>query len=355
MTASATSNPAVDSRRYWMRSLSFAKLHWMLCYVAEHPSGLRAKDINHAVVANGVLHGRTGDSPPSATTLYHYRTTLVRLKALRRAGMRLCANNVDPDVRILLQNPPNSHAVLAHAAKTAFATLVFRNDDCRSLFFDIFMPSKTSSLSVSQFRADAAPVKYTLKSSDSSVTLLMENKSTGRKQTIVSSRTGRGSPPVVQSIPYGIRYWARRELDLVDEYYRDTEGGIVMFALAELAGWTQKKTELRIQQMAEHILSLRTTEEWTDFSVYDLITKCCVTRRRPLQVLFGAIDLLVDRCSRYIVLIPTPRYLATMGAHSLHHEHMMLRSYYRYDNGPGPYISHLRIHKLASLQPETRS
>lgn len=352
MTASATSNPTTDAtQRYWMRSLSFAKLHWMLCYVADHPSGIRAKDINHAVVANGILHGRTVGAPPSATTLYHYRTTLIRLNAFRRAGMRLCANNSSPDVRTLVQNPPDSrNAALGHTAKTAFAALVLRNDDCRSLFFDMFMPFKASSLSVSQFRTHATPLKCTIKSSDSTVTLLLENKTTGRRQAVVSPRKRRGSPPIVQAIPYGIRYWARRELDLVDEYCHDADDSIVMFALADLAGRTEKEIELQVSQMAEYILSLRSTEEWTVFSVYDLIAECCEVRRQPLSVLFGAIDLLVDRCSRYIVLIPTPRDLATITAQSSHREQMILRNYYRYDNGTGPYISHFRIHRLASMR-----
>ena len=338
-------------QRYWMRSVSFAKLHWILCFVADHPTGIRAKDINRAVVGNGILHGRALGSPPSPTTLYHYRTTLVRLEALRRHGGRLYANDSDPDVRGLVQNPPRSRdsKVLDTAAKTLFAALVLRNDDCRSSFFDAFMTSNTRPVTVSQFRRRAEPVKYTIAYSESSVTIMLENKTTGKRMPIASTRTRRGPPPVVQAVPYGIRYWACRELDLVDEYCHRSDGSIVMFPLSEPTDHTRTDLDPRVRETANYILSLRDKDDWTMFSIYHLITACCERRRESLRVLFKAIDLLMYHSLRHIVLIPTPLHLATIGTRSRQRENLALRNYYRYRNGP--YISHLRIHKLASLEP----
>ena len=337
-------------QQYWMRSVSFSKLHWMLCFVADHPKGLRAKDVNMAVASSGLFRGRITGSMPSATTLYHYRTTLVRLNALRREGTRLYANDSDPDVCRLVQNPPSAldDEILDTAAKDPFAALVLRNADCRLCFFNAFMTSDVSPLTVADFRQHAEPVKYTIERSKSSLTITLANKIKHDKKLVLSSPPRRRSPPIVQAIPYGIRYWARKELDLIDEYCHHCDGSIVMFPLIEPIT-SPKGLDPRVRETANHILSLRNTDEWTVLAVYDLIAKCCEARRRPLRLLYEAIDLLMCRLSRYIVLIPTPRRLATLGVHSIQQEKMKLRNYYRYRGENGPYISHVRIHKSAPL------
>lgn len=338
-------------QQYWMRSVSFAKLHWMLCFVAEHPTGLRARDINLAAASSGLLRGRVAGSTPSATRLYHYRATLVRLNALRREGTRLYANDSDPDVRCLVQNPPRDlgNKVLDTAAKDPFAALVLRNADCRLCFFDAFMISDVSPLTVADFRQHAKSVKYTIERSKSSLTITLANKIKRDRRLVLSSPTERRSPPVVQAIPYGIRYWAHKELDLIDEYCHHSDGSIVMFPLLEPIASASKGLDPRVREIANHILSLRDTDDWTVLAIYDLIARCCEARRRPLRLLYKAIDLLMCRLSRYIVLIPTPRRLAAIGIQSTQREKMELRNYYRYRGERGPYISHLRIHKSAPL------
>ena len=142
------------SSAYWMRAVSFAGLHRLLRAVAERPGGLRAGEINELVLGGRVtLTPR--ESQPKPTTLYHYRNTLLRLGALRRDGRRLTPDTANPHVRDLLDvpAPADGEQSLTAAARESFAALVLNNDECRSLFFDLFMPSAAGCSSVADFRA----------------------------------------------------------------------------------------------------------------------------------------------------------------------------------------------------------
>ena len=153
---------------------------------------------------------------------------------------------------------------------------------------------------------------------------------------------------MVQAIPYGMRYWARDELGLIDEYCRHDDGGIVMFPILQLDDETGS-LDVAVRKTARLILSLRGREEWTVFAITDLIVQCCERRRQPISLLFQAIDILMDECPQFTVAIPTPRSLATITAVSPGREEMELRQYYRYRRERGPYVSHIRIHRDAAL------
>ena len=189
-----------------MRAVSFAGLHRILSAVGDAPNGLRAKEINEIVLKQGVtLTPR--NSRPKPTTLYHYRNTLLRLGALERDGQRLRANIDSPDVCELLRQPPpaNGDQSLNDVARSRFASLVLNNDHCRTLFFNLFMPSGEGCASVSDFREDGVPVKWACQRSSGTETLVFENQATGR----VLKYASRVSVP---AILYGLRYWARDEL-----------------------------------------------------------------------------------------------------------------------------------------------
>ena len=88
----------------WMRAVSFAGLHRILKAVGDTPGGLRAKEINDLVLEQKVV--LTPANPhPKPTTLYHYRTTLLRLNAVIRKDWKLIANTANPDVGALLREP----------------------------------------------------------------------------------------------------------------------------------------------------------------------------------------------------------------------------------------------------------
>ena len=143
----------------WMRAVSFAGLHRILKAVGDAPRGLRANEVNDLVLKQKVV--LTPANPhPKPTTLYHYRTTLLRLNAVIRKDRKLIANVSNPDVDALLCEPApaNGEQTLSDAARERFAALVLGTEDCRRLFFDLFMSSSRTSFSVSDFRKAGVPV-----------------------------------------------------------------------------------------------------------------------------------------------------------------------------------------------------
>ena len=332
----------VKQSKYWMRAISFAGLHCILKAVADFPNGLRAREIDKLVQERDISLTRRS-SPPAPTTLYHYRNTLLRLRALKRDGQMLRVNYDDPDVYKLLHQPTpaNGDTSLCDAAKDLFAALVLKNEQCRALFFDLFMPSDTSFDSVSSFRQNGAPVTWHRPRPSHAREVVFQNSATGRTARLTSHAE-------VAAILYGVRYWARDELELIDEYSQRSDGSTIMFPVLQ-TGLSGKGIDSAVLQTICLILSLRKPGEWTSFSVFDLIVCCCEDRRQPIRVLFRAIDRLLHEWPHHIVLIPTSRALATLSATSPQREDMELKRYYKTSNGP--YISHIRIHRDITLKP----
>ena len=325
----------------WMRAVSFAGLHRLLHAVAERPGGLRAKEIN-GLVLDGRVTLTPRESRPKPTTLYHYRNTLLRLGALRRDGRRLMPDAANPHVRDLLDvpAPADGEQALTVGARESFAALVLNNDECRSLFFDLFMPSATGCSSVTDFRARGVPVDWDRRNSSGATEVVLSNRATKRTARCVSHAG-------VAAVLYGLRYWARDELRLIDEY-RQIAGTTTMFPVAgrNAAG---PERDAVVSDTVRFLLSLRAPGEWAFFSILELIERCCEQRRQPIAVLFETIDALLDRWRHDVVLIPTSRGMATFTARSPQEEALVLRRYYT--RGAGPYISHIRIHETVTAEP----
>ena len=328
-----------------MRAISFAGLHRLLKAVADAPDGLRAREINALVLERGLtLTPRR--SSPKPTTLYHYRNTLLRLGALARDGLRLRANVDNPDVYELVRQaaPANGDQSLDDAAKDRFATLVLRNEHCRTLFFDPFMPSDAPCESVSDFQAHGCPVTWMRKPSTDTAMIAFRNCTT-RRTVSHAARVG------VPAILYGLRYWARDELTLIDEYCERSNDGTVMFPVFRRNS-PNSALDHAVIQAVRFLLTLRprhTREEWTLLSISDLIVQYCQTHRQPRTVLFDAIAWLSREWPHHIILIPTSRGLATLTAVSPGQENLVLRRYYKPKHGP--YISHIRFHREVTADP----
>ena len=331
----ARSTVATPANECWMRSVSFGGLHRMLSAVAESPRrGLRAGEIVAWVRENEIsLSSHT--AKPAATTIYHYRNTLVRLGALRRDGAVLRPNEKEPAVSVLLREPApaDEQGALTEPARTAFAALVLKNEQCRALFFDFFMPCALRGDPVSVFREGAVPITWSRRSGSCEV--VFRNPTTGR---VVRRR----SAVSISATLYGLRYWARDELGLVDEYWRAAGDRAVIFPVLAPEG-VAEGARRAIERTVEFLLSLRGTREWTLMAMSELVERCCEARRQPLRVLFSAIDWLLDRWPNHTVLIPTSRSMATLGATSASRDRLVLRGYYKAVNGP--LVSHIRLHK----------
>ncbi len=338
----------VEDRRqrtnYWMRAVSFAGLHRVLALVADYPRGLRATQINQLVNDYGVLLTRK-NTIPSPTTLYHYRNTLLRLSALRRVDSRILVNEENPSVYQLLQegSPRREDRSLSVAAKNYFASLVLDNVDCRSLFFDLFtIIDVNRGDPVVQFREAASPVTWSRRYGSGGPEVVFHSRATD----CVSRCTSHGC---VVAVLYGLRYWARDELSLIDEFIQPSDEAAIMFPLS--ASVPHIGNANSVLDTVRQLLLLRTSSDWTVFSVADLIVRCCVELGRPISTLFAAIDWLTTEWPGHTVLISTSRALATMRTTSSPRENMLLRRYYKQLNGP--YISHIRLHNEISIPRHT--
>lgn len=327
---------------YWMRSVWFAGLHTILKAVAGFPHGLRAGELNRLVAENKIFLTRRS-SPPAPTTLYHYRNTLLRLGALERNGRMLRVNADDPDVYKLLSQPTPHTAdqSLCEGAIDPFAELVLRNPQCRSLFFDLFLPQESGPVSVAAFRQSGSSVNWIRRNSVGAKQVIFQNDTTGRTATCTS-------PASIAAVLYGLRYWARDELKLIDEYSQRSDGSTVMFPVS-LSVATGADIDSAVLQTVRHILSLRGSGEWTLLAVSDLIARCCEENRLPIRVLFRAIDWMLSAWPNHSVPIATSRALATLTATSAQRDTLALRRFYKTLNGP--YVSHIRIHKDIATAP----
>ena len=325
-----------EQTEYWMRSVWFPGLHRILKAVAGFPNGLRAGELNRLVADNKILLTRDS-SLPAPTTLYHHRNTLLHLGALERSGRMLRVNVNNPHVCELLKQPApdGSDQSLCDAAISAFAGLVLTNRQCRSLFFDLFMPAETSSLSVSVFRQKGFPVRWTRQNRLGTPEILFHNDVTGR--------TAHCQTPVsIAAVLYGLRYWARDQLKLIDEYSRRSDDSTIMFPIL-FPPSASSAIDSAVLQTVQLILSLRTSSEWTLFAVSELITRCCENGRLPIRVLFRAIDWLLREWPNHTTSVPTSRALATLTATSDKRDTLALRGFYKASTGP--YISHIRLHR----------
>lgn len=327
---------------YWMRTVLFTGLHRILKAIAGFPSGVTAGQLNKLVQDNSIPLTQRSSSP-SPTTLYHYRNTLLHLGALKRTGRILHINRDDADVckLLILPTPADGDRSLCDHAIDPFASLVLRNRECKSLFFGTFMSADTTSISVSDFRETGSSVKWTRFRTVDAAGVIFRNDKTGRTSRCTS-------PASVTAVLYGLRYWARDELKLIDEYTQRSDGSTVMFPVFPRTAFATG-IDPPVLQTVHSLLSLRTSSDWTLLSVPELIARCCEGRRQPISVLFHAIDWLRREWPNHTVLIPTSRALATLTAASPLRDNLELRRYYRISNGP--YVSHIRIHKNITARP----
>ena len=342
--ASAEGRNESGSGDYWMRYVAFAGLHRLLCRINATTSGhLTAGEVDRLVRKHNIRLGHRA-RPPSRTTLYHYRNTLLRLGVLRRDGSFHRINGENPHVRALLaiQPPSDRTRYLPDSAREHFSALVLQNPQCRSLFFDLFSSSAPSTPSVKRFRNSALPVHWArLSPNEISIT----NSTTGRTLRCASRAS-------IAAIPYGIRYWARDELNLVDEYWCPITSAAVMYPIHSPPSGPAA-ARLRLQETIRLILSWRNDDDWTSFSISRLIARVCRERRQPRSLLFRVLDWLLAKWPHHTVPIATTRGLATLTASSPQQQELLLRTYYRV--AKGPYISHIRLHRAIVLDDDVNT
>lgn len=332
--ASSTSVLAFDektaplpSAKLWMRPISFCSLHHITSDLYEmRPEGLTASDLNRLILEKGIVVSQRR-APPSITTLYHYRNTLLRLGILGRTGrlLRLAADNA---LVRELTGEESQHRALSLRAREIYRELVFANNDCRHVFLDLFMPIGEH-YGLSEFFQRSSYVVWREMSHQRRRSISMLNPTTGKGILLTTASE-------IQALLYGMRYWGRNELLFLDEFFREDMGAI-LYPVKEVTAEDETVVRDAIRDRID------SSAEWTTLAVRDLAYELCVARRWTLTLLFAAIKSLVRLQPGHVALIATSRGFASIGARSLQREEFELRGYLR--DVQGRVISHVRLHR----------
>ena len=321
----------------WMRgSVSFIALRELIGYIAQHPEGVRPKEME--VWAREKARLRIQNAKlVSKTTIYHYRNTLRHLGILVVINGRYRIAKERPLVAELLEAIRPGAPDLSLQERELFARFVIQNPDCQKHFFDLFMPAGIKSYDLEAFLENGRPVVWRR---DNERSEMLYNVEYPEKHLSIDSEDKR------QAILYGVRYWARNELHFVEEIFLEGTGGL-MFPVY-LSG---SVPDSRILNALRE--SISSQDEWTFFPVRKVAATWGPQYRIPLDRLYGTLEWVYRRFPQYVVLIPTSESFATIMATSHQAEKYHLRGYFQDEKGR--YISHMRVHqklKEVMLWPE---
>ncbi|AEG16011.1 hypothetical protein Desku_2483 [Desulfofundulus kuznetsovii DSM 6115] len=315
------------SKKLWMRAVSFVALRELIGLISEHPGGLRAKDIENLVRQERRLETKE-NRLPSRTTIYHYRNTLLHLGVLIRQKGCYLVNKKNPIVRALLAIISPGTSTLSSDERRLFSQLVIANEDCRHYFFNFFMPDRET-YDLDEFISFGQRIAWKTYLSSQGRQVRLYNLDNDKVEYWLRTEDE------FQAILYGIRYWARNELIILDEIFLEDKGG-VMFPV---------RAEGTIPDLAISMALLKEVKDetlWTTLSVRDIAFKWGPRYRVPLKRIFGTLSAIRKAYQEYVVLIPTAEAFATITAESPGAEAYQLRSYLQEG---GQYISHIRIHR----------
>ena len=311
----------------WMRGgVSFVALRELIGYIAQHPKGVRPKDMEIWAREQVRLRTQSG-KPVSKTTIYHYRNTLRHLGILLLVNGRYQIAKERPWVSKLLETLRPGTPHLSFQERELFARLVLQNADCREHFFDFFMPEGITDYDLEDFLRKGQPVVW--RRGEKRIEELYNLEQRGKRRQIRSEDER-------QAILYGIRYWARNELGFIEEIFLEGIGG-VMFPVY-LNGPVPDPLILKAFRDA-----ISPEEEWTIFSLREIATTWGPKYHASLRRLYGTLQWIYRHVPQYVVFIPTSESFATITATSPQAEIYHLRGYLRDEKGR--YISHMRVHR----------
>lgn len=311
-----------------MRAASFVGLRDLIGLVAEHPEGLRAHEIETAVKQRQLFLTRRG-RVPSRTTIYHYRNILLHLGVLVRQDRLYRVDRDHSIVRRLMPILSPGLPGLSDGERLLFAELVVNNADCRRLFFDLFLPGEHA-YGLDDLLASTWHVAWSAESEAEFRRIRLRTLEDACTEQWLSTEDQ------VQAILYGVRYWARDELLLLDELFLEDLGG-VMYAIR--ARMPVPDPEV----VRAFLATIDTTDAWTTLAVRDAIYDWGPFCHAPISRIHETLRAIHRIYPEYLVFIPTSEAFATITAASWAAEEYQLRGYLKDEQGR--YISHLRVHR----------
>ena len=266
---------------------------------------------------------------PARTTIYHYRNTLLHLGILISDQRRYALNPDNPAVSGLLAALSPGSPGLSTDERQIFARLVVANSDCRRCFFDLFLPHCTRYGLDNLLRSGQRVAWESDRHSDKR-RVRVYNVDVGSPERWLTTEDE------IQAVVYGVRYWARNELMIIDELFLENLGG-VMYPI-------QADDESLVPRIAEALFEMVDCDRaWTTLSVRDLAYTWGPQYHIPVARVFATLKAIYGAYSEYVVLIPTAEAFATLTASSPAGQLYQLRSYLQDEQGR--YVSHLRVHR----------
>lgn len=310
-----------------MRSISFLGLHRIIKALTGYPSGIKIKDMDNAIIEREIYLTRYG-SAPSTTTLYHCRNILFHLNIIIKKEGSIHLNRNDKNVQKLIDSEIMSTEKLSESARNAFASLVIANPDCRDQFFNLF--ANNTKYNLAKFGKTGRYVKWhRIEKQNLKNKIVLINVENNIRRYLTSASE-------INAVLYGLRYWARDWLYIIDEFYSLKDGNVMYPLLQHGLDGDGKDIFKDISLMLKNT-------EWTTISIQDLLYSICLSKRRRVKDLFSTITWMANKFPKYMLLIPTSSDFATFTTHHIQSERMQLRSYFRDESGK--YISHLRLHR----------
>lgn len=317
-----------DEKYLWVRSVSFVALRDLICALSRTSNNFRAKDINEIAANLETITTHRGGKP-SATTLYHYRNILLHLGVFIRSNHLYSINFNDQIVANLVNLSTPGSQTLSIVERASWGQLILRNSDCKKYFFDIFMSSEEYNLQ--QFIGNGEIVAWQPVENQQQRTVKLFNIKNPLKSIFIQTEDE------IQAILYGLRYWARNELGIIDEFFLEDFGG-VMFPINLESNGNEDQVISYIKETVANGGS-----QWQTFSIRDLLFIFGPKLKLPVRSIHNLIVNLQRKFPEFVVFIPTSEGFATLTAQSRVSEKYQLRGYLQDDTGR--YISHFRIHQ----------
>ncbi len=318
----------------WMRWVNFQALRDMLLIVAASSEGLRANELIRRTAEAGILLGRGGQQL-RASTHYHHRNALEHLGLMKRVDHRY---SVDTNLKetLSLIGDKNIGQLLTESDKEAFASVVLRNQDCRKVFFNHFLPPD----SVCRGTGDLVRFGHPIEMRITKEQTILNGKTTQSRQVRIR---GKGASewvvipgtPAVQAIHYGLRVWGVGQLGFLDELYHSN--GIYTIYPIHLA-----RTDDDAQLVTMMVQDLLFDDDWTVVRVQDFALRIGIQHHAPFRQPIDILNVWMNKHRDIIAPIPTNERFITAGLSKTERE-LALKGFLR--ESTGTYVSHLRIHR----------
>jgi hypothetical protein len=252
-----------------------------------------------------------------------------------------------------------SGSPLNEGEKGWFRDTVLANEDCCKLFFELFLPGG-GPYSSKEFLSWGIPVRWMDVSAVDSATSPCPCSSRGTKRVLLESSDGKRrrllcSEDDFQAVLYGLRLWARDELEIIDEVAGQT-GVNLMFPVGAGAG---EKGIIGTLLRGGHTEGT----DWIVVSLRESVKEVCPQEKISVSRLFDLVRRLKSDYPGLVSFVPTSRDFATIsavsrkGTWSPSVARYQLRGYLQ--DREGRHVSHVRFHRqleeVLGLGPTTPS